>query len=210
MPPASPLRIGIDFDNTIVSYDALFHRAAVDRGLVQADLPPNKLAVRDHLRRIGREDDWTELQGYVYGPRIAEAAPFPGAIEFFRWARDAGIDVRIVSHRTKHPFIGPQHDLHAAARGWVTLFLESQGLIRHDQAFFELTKAEKVARIASTGCTHFIDDLPEILLADGFPASTQRILFDPEGHHAAHPTLQALGRWDDIRRHFEQLWAPAS
>jgi hypothetical protein len=210
MPPATALRIGIDFDNTIVSYDALFHRAAVEQGLVPSALPPTKIAVRDHLRSIGREDNWTELQGHVYGPRMQDAAPFPGVIRFFEWAQAASIAVAIVSHRTRHPFIGPQHDLHAAARGWVSLMLERQGLIRHDQVYFELTKAEKLARIATAGFTHFIDDLPEILLAEAFPAGTRRILFDPERHHATDPGLVAVASWNDIRGHFEGLWATAS
>jgi hypothetical protein len=210
MPSATGLRIGVDFDNTIVSYDGLFHRAAVDKGLIPSTLPQTKLAVRDHLRSIGREDDWTELQGYVYGPRMSEAAPFPGVIGFFEWARASGVDMAIVSHRTKHPFIGPQHDLHAAARGWVTLFLEKQGLIRHEQVYFELTKGDKLARIVSTGCTHFIDDLPEILLAEAFPGGTQRILFDPENHHQAQNDLLALASWPELQEHFKGIWASAS
>ncbi len=42
------------------------------------ELPPTKQAVRDFLRATGREADWTELQGIAYGPRIADAEPFPG------------------------------------------------------------------------------------------------------------------------------------
>src|SRR5262245_43078397 len=47
---ARVMLIGVDFDNTIVSYDALFHRIATERDLIPADLPVNKTAVRDHLR----------------------------------------------------------------------------------------------------------------------------------------------------------------
>ena len=52
-----PQRIGIDFDNTIVCYDDVFHEVAREQGLIPNDLPANKGAVRDHLRAIGREDD---------------------------------------------------------------------------------------------------------------------------------------------------------
>ena len=44
------MRIGLDFDNTIVSYDALFHRVAREQDVVPANTPVNKIAVRDHLR----------------------------------------------------------------------------------------------------------------------------------------------------------------
>ena len=68
------MRIGIDLDNTIVCYDHVVHRAAVARGLVPTDLPVSKGAVRDYLRRCGHENTWIELQGYVYGSGMADAA----------------------------------------------------------------------------------------------------------------------------------------
>jgi hypothetical protein len=199
--------IGIDFDNTIAAYDVLFHRVAVEKGLVPGDLSPTKLAVRGHLREAGREDDWTELQGYVYGPRMAEAAFFPGVLDFFRWAGEQGLKVAIVSHRTRHPFLGPKYDLHEAARNWIDTCLTKSGLIAPESVFFELTKAEKLSRIEVLGCTHFIDDLPEILLADHFPKSTAPLLFDPDQHHA-QPGLTAFASWAAISNHFERLWVP--
>jgi len=61
------MRIGIDFDNTIACYDGVFHAAALERGLIPADIGRDKNSVRDHLNGAGRNDDFTELQGYVYG-----------------------------------------------------------------------------------------------------------------------------------------------
>src|SRR5687768_9193602 len=110
------MRIGIDFDNTIVSYDALFHKVAREQNLIPEDTPANKVAVRDHLRRIGQEDRWTELQGYVYGARMDEASAYPGAIEFMRACIRAQHVLAVISHKTRFPFLGPQYDLHAAAR----------------------------------------------------------------------------------------------
>jgi len=49
--------LGVDFDNTIVRYDDLFHRVAVERGLVPATVPARKNDVRDFLRQQGRERD---------------------------------------------------------------------------------------------------------------------------------------------------------
>jgi len=194
--------IGVDFDNTIVSYDALFHRIANERGLIPADLPVSKTAVRDHLRAAGREDLWTEMQGEVYGARMAEAAPFPGVLEFFRRCRERGIPVIIVSHKTRHPVRGAHHDLHAAARAWLTahgFFAAGGAGLRDDTVFFELTKGEKIARIRSAGCTHFIDDLPELLIGTGFPAGTARFLFDPLAVHAAVPGIRRVRSWPELQ-----------
>lgn len=193
------MRIGLDFDNTIVSYDALFHKVAREQDVVPPETPVNKLAVRDYLRRIEREEVWTEMQGTVYGARMDEALAYPDVIEFLRWAGQVGHELAIVSHKTKHPFLGPQYDLHAAARAWVERHLCENGnpLIPASQVFFELTKEDKLARIGNFGCNIFLDDLPEILLASGFPASTRRILFDPENHHAAAalPGITVIQSW---------------
>jgi len=199
------MRIGIDFDNTIVSYDTLFHKVAREQDVVPVTTPQNKVAVRDHLRVIGREAVWTEMQGYVYGARMEEAEAYPGVIDFFRWARGSGVPLCIVSHKTLHPFIGPKYDLHQAARGWIdTHLVDEQGpLIAPEQVFFELTKEAKWSRIGATGCRWFIDDLPEILLADRFPTGTEKLLFDPEGHHSGTPGVCRMTAWVDIQKHFQ-------
>ena len=200
------MRIGIDFDNTIVSYDALFHKVALEQDLVPSDTPANKLAVRDHLRRIGLEARWTEMQGYVYGARMDEALAYDGAIDFIRHAVAAGHQVFIVSHKTRHPFLGPQYDLHAAARTWIGrhLLWGDRALLPAESVFFEPTKPEKLERIAACGCDAFIDDLPEILLAEDFPQQTARLLFDPEGHHDALAAdgLPVFRDWPQLARHF--------
>jgi len=194
------MRIGIDFDNTIACYDGVFHRAAIERGLIPADLGSSKNAVRDFLNSSGRKDDFTELQGYVYGARMDLVSPYAGVGEFLRAARAAGHEIFVVSHKTRYPILGPAHDMHAAARG----FLEAQGLIgaqgfAAEDVFFELTKESKVARAAALDVDVFVDDLPEILSMSGFPAGTRGILFDPNAHHAAFDTFERHENWAAIR-----------
>ena len=83
--PFNSLLIGVDFDNTIVCYDTLFHKIALEQNLIPADLPQTKTHVRDFLRQEGKEDLWTEMQGYVYGKRMIEdAPPFEGVKAFFK------------------------------------------------------------------------------------------------------------------------------
>ena len=190
--------IGIDFDNTIVCYDKLFHQLALERALIPPDLPADKETVRDYLRQADREEAWTELQGFAYGPRINEATPFPGVKDFFLRCRERGIPVCIVSHKTRHPVRGPRIDLHQAASNW----LEQQGFLDHpaialpnDHVFFEETKEEKLKRIADQGCSHFIDDLPEFLNLPGFPEYVKRILFDPWNRHAGEVPFDRVTSW---------------
>jgi hypothetical protein len=111
--------IGIDLDNTLISYDRLFHTLALEQGLIPAELAPNKTEVRDFLRRAGKEPAWTALQGLGYGRRIREAEIFPDALDFLREGRKRGWQMHIVSHKTGAPIVGEAVDLHEAARGWL-------------------------------------------------------------------------------------------
>jgi hypothetical protein len=193
------MRIGFDFDNTIVSYDTLFHKVAMEQKLIDASIAVNKLAVRDFLRATDREPIWTEMQGYVYGARMDEAEAYPQVLEVMSRLKQAGHELVIVSHKTKHPYLGKQYDLHAAARQWIEkhLRVENDRLLPMDQIFFELTKDEKIARIGQLHCDVFIDDLPEIFLASQFPQKTRRFLFDPEQHHqGSHlPNIHIVSSW---------------
>jgi hypothetical protein len=193
--------IGVDFDNTIACYDRLFYQLALERDLIPASLPADKESVRDCLRLAGREEDWTELQGFAYGPRIPEAFPFPGVQEFFQLCRERAIPVCIISHKTRLPVRGPQVDLHQAARRW----LQRRGF--HDPAriglppervFFEETKQAKLQRVSDQQCTHFIDDLPEFLQAPEFPGGIERILFDPWERRAAGVPCLRVSNWEQL------------
>lgn len=176
------LRVGIDFDNTIVCYDEIFHRVALEKALIPRDTPKNKESVRDYLRQVGKEDVWTEMQGYVYGARMSDVSAFPGALDCISGLREKGIHVVIISHKTRHPYKGEAYDLHAAAREW----LEANGLaesgplgISSKDVFLKETKKEKLLQIGFCGCTHFIDDLPEFLADPAFPPNAQKMLFSP-------------------------------
>lgn len=205
------MRLGLDFDNTIVRYDELFHRVALEAGVIPKDLPVSKLSVRDYLRREGKEQTWIEMQGYVYGARMAEADMYPGVSEFLSWARSRGLSTSIVSHKTRYPFSGPKYDLHRASREWVEARLRDEAgpLVDPSSVFFELSKGEKVARIASLACSVFIDDLPEIFEEQGFPKQVFPILFDPDTHHL-NSKVQRLASWEELREIVEQRWHPNS
>jgi hypothetical protein len=180
------MRIGLDFDNTIVSYDQLFHKVALEKSLIPPDVPINKVAVRDHLRNTNQEDAWTEMQGYVYGARMNEAIAYPGLIAALQAIRHAGHELFIVSHKTQYPYAGERYDLHEASRSWIARHLQTSisSLVQESNVFFNPSKDEKIKKISQLKCDIFLDDLPEILLATQFPKNTIKCLFDPESYHA--------------------------
>jgi hypothetical protein len=197
------MKVGIDFDNTIVCYDRLFHRLAAERGLVDDSVPATKGHVRDHLRACGREQDWVELQGLGYGTRLGEAEAFPGVVGFLAVCKARGVRTHVISHKTRKPFAGPDCDLHEAAWDWLRahgLLGEAVTGLTPDRVFFELTKQEKLARVAAVGCDVFIDDLPELLTEPSFPKGPRRVLFDPAGLCPDHPLYERVTSWDAVTR----------
>ena len=178
--------LGVDFDNTIVSYEGLFHRIAVENGWIPETVCKSKDRVRDYMRIHDNEVKWTKLQGIVYGTKMELANPFNGVKKFFGTCKESHIPIRIISHKSRFPYIGERFDLHEAASLW----LESHGFIGttthgipKENIYFELTKEAKIDRIKTCGCTHFIDDLPELLMHHQFPQKVERILYDPHSHH---------------------------
>ena len=191
------MKIGLDFDNTIVSYDQVFHDVAVEWKVVPEEIPASKLLIRDFLKNAGKENIWTEMQGYVYGMRMDEAEVYPGFMKFIKRVKERSI--AIISHKTLHPFLGPKYDLHASARKWIEKQLP---FFNAETIFFEPTKEKKIERIADFGCDLFIDDLPEIISSPLFPKKTSAILFDPEKMHRSLsiPQIKVLSSWAEIQR----------
>lgn len=194
------MKIGIDFDNTIVSYDKIIYEAALSKNLIPKNLEQSKLAVRGYLRENNLEDKWTNLQGYIYGVKITEANPFDGLLSFLETCKTKNISTIIVSHKTKYPFKGEKYDLHKAARDWLAkqkIFDVESSLNLVEQIFLEETKENKLARIGKEECDYFIDDLPEFLGEASFPSKVKKLLFDPNKLHE-NSNLTKFESWKAI------------
>ena len=66
------IKIGIDFDNTIVNYDTLFHQEGLKQNILNGNSYHNS---KNRLKKIliskNKEAEWTAIQGKVYGKKIA-------------------------------------------------------------------------------------------------------------------------------------------
>ncbi len=194
--------IGVDFDNTLVSYDDLLERLASERGLVPADTAPGKKTIRDSIRQLPEgETEWQKLQGVVYGPRMNEAQLIGGVPEFFQACRQHGVRSVIVSHKTEYAgYDDTRTNLRQSALSWMEAhrFFESDGLgLRREDVHFAGTRAEKIAAIKQIGCTLFIDDLEETYLEPTFPSNVEKLLFAPRGH-APLPGVRVCRTWREI------------
>lgn len=201
----SHMRIGIDFDNTLITYDDVFRATALSRGLIDAGFGRrSKQAIRDHIRLLpGGEIAWQRLQGQVYGKGVVDAAMFAGAGEFLARCRRQELPVVIVSHKTEYGHYDPDRvNLRQAALDWMAAhgLFRDYGLSAGD-VFFEATRAEKLERIAALSCTHFIDDLEEVLTDPGFPAGVARILLANGAEASCAGPYVACHSWREVEEH---------
>jgi hypothetical protein len=203
MPPV----VGVDFDNTLVSYDEVMHKEALALELIAPDTSKDKTTIRDTIRRLpDGEHKWTRLQARVYGKAMGDAILIDGVQRFFNCCKKSGLAAYIVSH--KSTFAAADEDrtnLRDAALQWMqkNKFFDEDGLgFSRDQVSFKSTRREKIQRIKDLGCTHFIDDLEEVFLDEFFPENVQKILYDPHKQHSRIKGLTVFHNWYDIEHYF--------
>lgn len=199
--------IGVDFDNTIVSYDRLIQDEALRRGFISKDTQGSKKEIRDHIRLLpDGENEWQRVQASIYGPRMHEADLISGVRAFFQACKKNNIQTYIISHKTKYAnFDETGANLREAALNWMTqqqVFDDSGFGIAQGDVFFGATRLEKIEHIQRLQCTHFIDDLEEMFLESAFPASIQKILYVPHGLHASLTGIKTASSWQDIYAFF--------
>lgn len=204
--PGQPISVGVDFDNTLVSYDSLIHLVAAERGLIDADIQASKKLVRDTIRELPKgEEEWQKVQALVYGPRIGEATPAEGATEFLSECFRNGVKVNIVSHKTEFAsYDETGTNLRSAAMSWLEqnriLDAQSYGLTSED-IYFESTRKDKVKRIGKLGCTHFIDDLEETFMERSFPSKVKKLLYSPHLQAPSAVQVDLSGDWTQMTEH---------
>jgi hypothetical protein len=193
--------IGIDFDNTIVRYDDVFARLALEAGYLDAVPAGGKTAVRDAVRQQRDDMAWQLMQAEAYGARMAEAEMMPGFLGFVGSARRLGVPLVVVSHKSVFSNVAPGPNLRYAALSWMRTngFFDPGGLgFSVDDIYFECTRPEKAARIKELGCTHFIDDLPELFTEKAFPEDVLRVLLSSSGQ-GADSVDAVIADWFDVR-----------
>ena len=199
----SPARIclGIDLDNTIINYENLFSRVAIDLGLLPESMRrASKADVKRALSQDNDGHDWMRLQGQVYGQYVSQAKPYTGALETLR-SLTANPDLRvcIVSHKTRYGhFDETRADLRDAAMDWLAAHelvgSNSAGVDERD-IFFTDSREEKIGVVGNLGCRAVVDDLIEVLTHSAFPATSRRILFAPNSRISPTDDILVCRSW---------------
>jgi hypothetical protein len=181
------MRIAIDIDSTLHDHWPLV--AAAARRRFGVDLPYAE-QFPDTARRLGEEQLRACIEDTHTDAAIADARPYPHAVEVVNGWYAAGHFIEISSHRAERSV--------AATRRW----LDAIGL-RHHALY---CGADKVAHSVATGIELMIDDTPATLrraVDAGMLAATLRHPWNE--CVAGVPGVVMAGDWRELSR----LLAPA-
>jgi hypothetical protein len=191
------MRIGIDFDNTLVRYDVVFNSIAVTLGLKPGENP--KEAVKNYLiSSQGNTTLWKETQASVYGDLIREATFLPDFVEFYDYLKSRNIEFFIVSYKTRFARLkGAKISLHGAANLWID---QSLSFLEKSNIFYETAVTKKVKRIASLDLDYYVDDLLTVLYHKDFPKSVRKVLMTDETASVApkKKNLSIINNWTQM------------
>jgi len=202
------MNLGIDLDNTIISYDNLLYKLAIENNYIPPDTRKNKKAIRDIIRKLPEgEIKWQKLQALIYGPMIGGAELINGVSDFLEFCKNKQIKVNVISHKTEYAnYDTTGTNLRIAALDWMEKhdFFDRNtfGLSKSD-IFFESTRKEKIERIIKQRCTHFIDDLEETFLEPAYPNNVKKILFT-NFNSTSISNITVCNTWKEIKLNFEK------
>ena len=197
--------IGVDFDNTLIIYDDLLKKLALDRDLLGDRAIEGKRQIRDALRRAERRNRVAETASrrlrslHRRGPPGRRRRPFPPACP---GSRNHGLYDQSQDRMGQS---GPHR--HKLAPGGVGL----DGGQRAVRRFRGTEPRQGLLRRNARGenrpyprsrCTHFIDDLEETFAETSFPAGVARILYAPHPTPTPPPGVMVVQSWKQICEYF--------
>jgi len=202
------IRIGIDFDNTIVNYQGLFSAVAKKLKFNLDRYPTKKELIK---KEIFKNKDglklWQKLQGKVYGEFISGAKIFDGVKKFIVHCNLKKYELFIVSHKTRFGHYDNKNFLlRDAALQWMyskNIIGNNLDNIKKENIFFFSSRKKKIQFIKKLKLDFFIDDLSEVLLDKYFPKSTKKILLAENFHQ----NLITAKNWFHIDKIINKKWS---
>ncbi len=194
--------IGIDFDNTIVDYKNLFSKVAKTKNFIKRE-NLNKTELKQFLIKNFHENEWTKIQGEVYGKTIFEAKPYKNFLNSISHLNNNKFEKLIISHKTKYPILGKKYNLQKSAIKWLknNNILSSKTGLKKSRVFFNESIENKIRTIKKFKCNYFIDDMKFILSL--LPNKIEKILFDPYKLEKNSSKYILIHNWNDINKIFK-------
>lgn len=153
------MKIAIDFDNTIVNYSELFHKAAMLEN-VQVDQNLSKNEIKEYIKSSNNHEwpkKWIDIQGRCYGELIQETSKDEYFLKLYNYLKQQGFEIEVTSHKSKRSLCG-RYDLRESALKKI----KSLGIKDEEVRFFD-TQEQKCEYLGENEFDIIIDDLEEVL-----------------------------------------------
>ena len=203
------MRVGIDFDNTIASYDArLRRRCSQARGWVAARLRGSQGQLRDTVRLLADgEIKWQMLQGEVYGAAHGRGGAVSRAsTDFLRAAARARTGT--ASSSATRPAFGLRSAPDRPAAGGAALARDERAssirrlrAVRRNGVLRGHARSARSRASSALGCEVFIDDLEEVFVRPGLSADGRaHPVRDRQRQRLLRNDASSAATWDEIDR----------
>ena len=190
------MRIGFDFDNTIVDYDLVFTQIADELNLEYLDSPKNSIKNYYEIE-LGQPNSWKKIQFKVYCELISKISPSEKFITFLNWLIDNKHDIFIVSHKTQNIRINNKNlNLRQPAKKWIEKNIPN---FNKERLFFESSAIAKIRKIKSLNLDFFVDDLVTILNHRQFPHVTKKILINSRWQKLNN--IYIAKNWEEVKKY---------
>lgn len=164
------MKIGIDFDNTIVNHDKSFNKAYLDLKH-KIEITNSVKDKKSLLKKYLTNKEWIDVQEKVYAKYINEYSKLNNGFKLFlNRCKVLGCEIEIVSHKTKLS-LNKKLNLIKPANA----FLKSRFEV--DKIFFFESLQEKLNHINNSNYDYFIDDLEAVIEEINLPIKN-KILFN--------------------------------
>ena len=169
------INVGIDLDNTIISYNNSFLRLAKKYNLSKTRSLNKNIIKKNIIKKFGMPE-WTRCQGKIYGKEILINDSHKDVKKNLIFLKKK-FNIFLISHRSKYPYLGKKINLHDQAIKWLNKkkFLGKNKIFTKKNVFFETSLQKKIIRINKLNCKIFIDDLSLVLKK--LPRSITKIHF---------------------------------
>ena len=189
------MRIGFDFDNTIVDYDLVFTQIANELNLEYLGSPKN--SIKNYYEvELGQPNSWKKIQFKVYCELISKIAPSEKFISLLNWLINNNHDIFIVSHKTQNIKINNKNLKLQPAKKWIE---DNIPIFNKERIFFESSAIAKIRKIKSLNLDFFVDDLMTILNHRQFPQITKKILFNSSLDKLNK--IYIASNWDEVKKY---------
>ena len=187
------MRIGLDFDGTIVDHTETKIRLAKKFGIVLSNAQTVSESIKNHVP----EGIYRKIQKEIYGEETMNSRPMEGVEKIIPMISRLSSGLYIVSRRGR----GVEGEIDVA-RCWIKKFLSP--FFASSQIYFVKEDKEKDIVCKELGVSLFLDD--KIAVLDNLASVTHKVFFDQFGIFEGKDfSYERVRNWQEFYEFFKEI-----